>query len=554
MADHRPDRRWLILHLALLAVAGVVLVWVNRDQWFVGDEWEFLINRGFSGAALNIWVPHNEHWSTIPILVWVALRDTVGLASYWPYILVLIGTHLALAHFVWRAALASGAAPVLATAGAAVFSLLGSGSENLLWAFQIGFVGSVAFGWLAMLVGDREGRLGRRDVATVGLLVCALMCSGIGVPAVAAAAVATLVRSRDIWRTVVVGGVPTVVYLVWYLLVGSVNSGAPAVSGDGPVTVVVELWDGVLTILHGATGAPTLVAASVALFALVTFVWAIVHAVRRDEGSRDRAVAVGGFAGLMLFLSMVVAARGGLEAPRYAYVATAFGLPLLVVGLSAVTARVWFRALVVAAFGVVLVYNTRLLVDNSVKEAAAESITRQKVTAAAHLAVTQDEQFLGSQIDPRINPDVTVEGLGPLARDNGLPTSPITPFGLSSALVMLDVGVGDGPLEPLVGTPVVTQTFEAEAVDGQKCWQVGEAPVYARVLLESDEAPFGVEVRGEQGRTFQLRVGVEEAEGDVRTVAIPEDGSLVLTTQLASGVPLNVGFLPAETLVCAVAP
>ena len=83
------NRTWLCVHLATLLLAAIVLVWVNRDQWFFPDEREFIVNRGFDNPALSIWVPRNERWVTVPAVIYALLRNTVGSGSSWPYIGVL---------------------------------------------------------------------------------------------------------------------------------------------------------------------------------------------------------------------------------------------------------------------------------------------------------------------------------------------------------------------------------------------------------------------------------------------------------------------------------
>ncbi len=67
-----------------------LLSWVNRNQWFFGDEWEFIVSRGLVDYRLALWYPHNEHLSTLPIPLQRALRNTFGLGTYWPYIAVLV--------------------------------------------------------------------------------------------------------------------------------------------------------------------------------------------------------------------------------------------------------------------------------------------------------------------------------------------------------------------------------------------------------------------------------------------------------------------------------
>lgn len=66
-------------------VAGLAaLIIASRGHWFVIDEWAFLTDRHL-GDVRGLFVPHNEHWSTLPILLWRGLFAAVGLHSYWPY-------------------------------------------------------------------------------------------------------------------------------------------------------------------------------------------------------------------------------------------------------------------------------------------------------------------------------------------------------------------------------------------------------------------------------------------------------------------------------------
>ena len=96
----------------------------------------------------------------------------------------------------------------LATALSVVFVLLGAGYENLLWAFQIGFIGSVAFGLGVLLLVNHDGRWGWRDVAGWFLSLAGLMFSGISVTMVTVAGLTVLMRRgvRQAALTVAVPG------------------------------------------------------------------------------------------------------------------------------------------------------------------------------------------------------------------------------------------------------------------------------------------------------------------------------------------------------------
>ena len=65
--------------------------------WFFTDEWAFLTGRSLtgSGAVAGLFVPHNEHWSTIPVLVYRAPFHLFGLRTYVPNVAITIGLQLA---------------------------------------------------------------------------------------------------------------------------------------------------------------------------------------------------------------------------------------------------------------------------------------------------------------------------------------------------------------------------------------------------------------------------------------------------------------------------
>jgi hypothetical protein len=121
------------------------------------------------------------------------------------------------------------AGDLIGLAAGALLLVLGAGWENLLWAFQIGFVGSVACG-LGMLIALDGPRTSRRLAVAMALLTASLMFSGIGLFFGVAAAVqllATPGRRRD-----ALGLVPIAIALgAWYLAFGrhgSAPSGAPS--------------------------------------------------------------------------------------------------------------------------------------------------------------------------------------------------------------------------------------------------------------------------------------------------------------------------------------
>ena len=157
-----PPRGAVYAHVLTLVGAFAFWAWWDRGLWFFGDEWDFLAQRGLWHLPANpasIWFPHNEHWSTLPILLWRALFNIFHLSSYWPYIVPVLVLHAGIMHLSWRLSLRAGVPAGVATAAVGLLGFLGAGAENLTWAFQVGFVGSVFFGLVAMDLLDRWARL-----------------------------------------------------------------------------------------------------------------------------------------------------------------------------------------------------------------------------------------------------------------------------------------------------------------------------------------------------------------------------------------------------------
>ena len=73
--DTAPERSWTsadrlaaLTFAVALAVAFVTFLTMGRRNWFFLDEWDFLAGRSVTSVD-DLMRPHNEHWSTLPIMV-----------------------------------------------------------------------------------------------------------------------------------------------------------------------------------------------------------------------------------------------------------------------------------------------------------------------------------------------------------------------------------------------------------------------------------------------------------------------------------------------------
>jgi hypothetical protein len=195
--------------------------WQGRHLTFFYDEWAFITDRR-SGGPGSFLDAHNGHPSVLPVAWYRVLFATVGLDTYVPYRAAVLVIHLACATLVYAYARRR-AAPVLALCLAALLLFMGSAWQNTMWAFQVGFLGSVAAGVGALLVLER--RSPGRDVVAGGLLAVSLLSSGIGLPFLAAAGAQVLVGPDRWWRLARLLPVPVLAYGLWHLGYGDPQGG-----------------------------------------------------------------------------------------------------------------------------------------------------------------------------------------------------------------------------------------------------------------------------------------------------------------------------------------
>jgi hypothetical protein len=234
---HDDSARWAAwTFAAVVAIAVPVILYQARDQWFFLDEWDFLSKRT-GGSFHDLMAPHAQHWVTFGVLVFRALWWLVGLRHYWPYQLCVITLHLAAAVMLRAVMRRARVNPWIATAAASLFALFGAGRQDIVFAFQVTFTGSLAFGLAHILLADHDGPFDRRDLIGIGFGLLALMCSGVGVTMVFAVGIATFVRRG--WRMAVIHTAPlAAAFLLWSATYGRDAYGNPKAGLSDVVTFV----------------------------------------------------------------------------------------------------------------------------------------------------------------------------------------------------------------------------------------------------------------------------------------------------------------------------
>jgi hypothetical protein len=308
--DRRP--------FALGFTALVFLVWLGRDMTFYHDEWALILKRDLSVAG--ILAPHNEHLSATLVILYRVLLGTVGMGSYWPYLGVTFALHLVVAGLVY-VIVRREASTGWALGAMAVMLFLGSGGDDILWAFQTASIGAVAAGIGAILVAPR-----RPGVAAI-LLTIAMATSGASLAFLVGTGFRLLLtRPRALpWLLV-----PISLYGAWYLTFG--HSGIAALrspSLDGvPAYVAVGLTASAAGALGTTAPAVGFVACLAIAVAVVRF-WPMPSVVL--------ALLVAGVA--FFVIAGTVRAELGPEqaaAPRYVYIVA----PVFIVAGAVLLARI----------------------------------------------------------------------------------------------------------------------------------------------------------------------------------------------------------------------
>ncbi|MGD0809090.1 MAG: hypothetical protein ABSA91_05190, partial [Acidimicrobiales bacterium] len=455
------------VHFVSLVGAFAFWTWLDKGLWFFGDEWDFLVTRGLGFGPTNpesIWFPHNEHWSTLPILLWRGLFNVFHLTSYWPYIVPVLLAQVGVMHLTWRLCRRAGVDPWVATAAVAMLGFLGAGAEDLTWGFQIGFIGSVLFGLLAFDLLDRPfaNQAAHRAGTLASLaLLASLMCSTIGDAMVLGAALLAFAR-RPKREAVTVLALPVMAYALWFVVVGRLGLAEhsdqfPLARFTGAPSFV---WNGISSALGQAfnlTGA----GAAILVGLGVWVVW------KSGALWRQNPALIGLCAATVAFYALTALGRDGSTVSpaqsRYVYVAMALLLPVIAKLLSPTGQSHAARWAAVA-----LLCFTAL---GNVGQAQSWASSRVTFTSGLKTNVLAAGQLLGSGVQDvsgpgaapiNFDPNLSAFALGDLQRSGWLPHSALSPLELVNARTLLAVGDWNGSATSLTSKALFSGKFTYE--------------------------------------------------------------------------------------------
>jgi hypothetical protein len=541
MTDHRVPESWRrlapdVLIVVLAVIAGGVLLYLGRSMTFWQDEWGSIT---FDGGPLDLIRPVNEHWSTIPLLLYRATFAVVGLHSYLPYLAQVVVLHLisvAAAYVLIRRR----AGWIVATLAAIPLLFLGSGSENLFWAFQTGFVGSCAFGLWGLVLLERPGRWSA--VGASSLLILSLMSQGTALFFLVAAVCRTLLdpalRSRF---SAVVPAIVT--YAVWYVTLGRDSVGGTGFAAIA--SVVTFVVRGIGHAVGAVTGLGYLpggeqLAFALCAAALVATGWAVLRARRPPALAAGALLAIGA---MYAFIGLVRADLPSDFATRSRYVYIAAFFLFLAVADWLPVIRDWTagRPRLRLAANVVL---SIALIAAVVANVAAFGRIRGQFQANADLTRAYIELALANRDAPWTDPDSPLPGMPPVPdliktievsgsplRDDLVPSVVKKPGAAAQERALLRL-IGSGFRAEPAASEQPAGALEVIRVDGATA-----EPDRGCVTVTASDTASEVDVAAPSGSRIRV---TPRSSAQARALLGRTTPSMPLELPLAAGIPTDV--------------
>lgn len=477
--------RWafpVLVALSVVTFAGVL--YLTRYMNFFYDEWDF-VTAYRPGQSTSILFPHNEHWSTIPILIWKLLFAVFGLRSHVPYEAAALAAHIACVLLLF--ALVRRRSGDLPAFGAAfILLVLGSGVTDIVWAFQVTWTLSIAFGLLAMLLIESSPTVltPRHVGAITGALLGSLMSSGIGLGFLAAVTVELLADQRR-RRYLLAVIVPIVAYVAWFLAYGAGLPGTPGAPcptcptafgadvraiGPGYIASVFDYASlGLKASAAGVVGLPGIVSQVVPGLLVVLLGWHWYAQGRIDSWE------LGLVAGLLVQFALIALVRvrfslQGAADSHYVYVGVVYFLPLIANAVKQLPWRGLWRAALSTAFAIAVLANGIQLIDRAIANTNTMRIENAELRTVERFRGAPD-MALNRPLDAVIMPQLTASSYFAAIDELGSPVPSSTPDSLSS----LPAGAVDHEMIVLFGDAMKVTTDAQQPTPGSVCQKINSS-------------------------------------------------------------------------------
>lgn len=380
----QPPAAWIALGV-LTTTSAALILYLGRGLTFFRDEWIFVLYRD-GHEPVNFISSHAGHLMLWPVALYVFLFRTVGLDHYEVYRLAALPTFLACAVLVYLLSRRRiGDLAALAPAGILLF--LGSSWMDILWPFQVGFTGGIAFGLGAILLLYRDDLRG--DALACLCLLIAIGWSGATLPTLPGVAAGLLVRRR-FWRRIWVVGAPAAVYLLWALKYGEQHVPYAENLRHAPDYALKMAGAGIT----GISGLPASLGPALAL------VLGVLVAIRLWRLGRSSPLAWEALAMTVSLFGLTALARAQEHDPtavRYVYPSAAF-LLLLAVGLAPAGApRRWATVAILALAALMISSNIQ-----GFNEGRGDLVFTSNVTSAELGAL----QLARNSVAPEYSPEM----------------------------------------------------------------------------------------------------------------------------------------------------
>lgn len=536
-----------------MAVQAAYAAYLSDRLWFFGDVWDFLLSRGLTGdPELSLWAPHNEHWSTIPIVAFRSMFSVFGLTSYLPYALMPIVAHVAIwsVMYVLLRRIGVSAWPAVVSVWAGVFLGGGIGAENTLWEFQVGFLGSGFFGLLAILFLQTERRSG--VVAAWVALVLALASSGVGLVLVGWTCLNVLLR-RGLLAALSTGAVPGVVYGVWFALAGSQADGGHI--RKDITAFPFRLFEGLNGVWSNALAMPG--AGPVVLGGLL---WVVFF---RKHSREAFALGASGLGALFAAFALFAYSRSGLgegagSSSRYLYFGIVFCAPALALLVELAGRKIVDRRYSRPVATTVVLVLTGALglahLNHFADDRSANWIgdLRGRLAATTRL-IDEGAPLVGSLPSPAYNPNITVDALKSAGVLDDLRDVEVSPNDYLDARGQLQVRVGDSESVRLPRAREVTwvglDSVPGEAEPLERC--MTRVVTGAEAFVEFAVPKIGASMAVLTEANDEIQTSLVDGELISQPVqwGIDSDGFVMVETT-AAGTDLRIRLPRGEVTVC----
>jgi hypothetical protein len=460
------ERRWAWVLGGLMLLSGALLLYMGRGLTFFYDDWDWVLH-DYGGGLSYLVVPHVGNISVFPAAVYKALFHLVGLNHYAVFRSLVIVLHLICGALVFVLAQRR-LARVHALLAASLILFLGAAWEDLLWAFQVGYMLSIAGGLAAWVLIERSSRW--TDLVALLCLVVAAGSSSLGIPIMVGVAVELAWQQR--WRSGWIVIVPALLYGLWYVTNGESEVTANSViNAPGYASDLAAAAFGAL-VGHGLDWGHPL-----ALLAVALLLWRLARPV--SVSARLAGLIAAGVS-LWVLTALTRSTISPVESSRYTYLGAVL---IVLVGVEVLRGvRVSPRATALASVMVLYFAVTGLTVLHA--GAAGLRTTSKKVAAdlgALEVAAAQVPPLY--RPDPQLAPDVvaglylhTVRSIGSSPADT--PVAIIASEPAIRALVDEDLIKLEGvAVIPVTGAararadaPLVANVSGSQPVRGVHCW------------------------------------------------------------------------------------